>query len=105
MEELFIRANERRCRSVPLHVCGPDVLLLRRKLPDGRCPCGVFGLIFIGLVLLAIGAGEDIANVTKAGGWVTLAFAVLAWYHAAGDVIAATFGREVLPVFSLRRPA
>lgn len=63
----------------------------------------VFALIFIGLVLLAIGAGEANAGLTKAGGWVTLAFAVLAWYHAAGDVIAATFGRPVLPVGSLRR--
>jgi hypothetical protein len=26
---------------------------------------------------------------------VTLAFAILAWYHAASDIIAATFGREV----------
>ncbi len=29
---------------------------------------------------------------------VVLVFAVLAWYHAAGDVIAATFGRNILPV-------
>jgi succinate-acetate transporter protein len=29
--------------------------------------------------------------------WVVLVFAVLAWYHAAGDVIAATFGRKILP--------
>jgi succinate-acetate transporter protein len=29
---------------------------------------------------------------------VGLAFVVLAWYHAAGDVIAATFGRNILPV-------
>lgn len=33
-----------------------------------------------------------------AGGWVVLVFAVLAWYHAAGDVIAAAFGRKILPV-------
>jgi hypothetical protein len=64
---------------------------------------GVFFLIFVGLVLLAIGAGENSETVTKAGGWVTLAFAVLAWYHAAGDVIGYTFGRTVLPVGSLRR--
>ncbi len=44
------------------------------------------------------GAGASMSNVTKAGGWVVLAFAVLAWYHAAGDVIAATFGRKILPV-------
>jgi uncharacterized protein len=63
----------------------------------------IFALIFIGLVLLAIGAGAASTAFTEAGGWVTLAFAVLAWYHAAGDVIAATFGRTVLPVWSLRR--
>jgi succinate-acetate transporter protein len=62
----------------------------------------VFALIFAGLVLLSIGAGLPNVTVTKAGGWVTLAFAVLAWYHAAGDVIAGTFGRTVLPVMPLR---
>jgi succinate-acetate transporter protein len=41
--------------------------------------------------------------VTKTGGWVTLAFAVLAWHHAAGDVIGYTFGRRVPPMSSLRR--
>ena len=54
----------------------------------------ILWLIFAGLVLLSIGAGASMGNVTKAGGWVVLAFAVLAWYHAAGDVIAATFGRK-----------
>jgi succinate-acetate transporter protein len=63
----------------------------------------IIGLIFIGLVLLAIGAGASQPNLTKAGGWVTLAFAVLAWYHAAGDIIAATFGRKVLPVWPLKK--
>jgi uncharacterized protein len=62
----------------------------------------ILALIFIGLVLLSIGAGTGTAGFTKAGGWVTLAFAVLAWYHAAGDVIGFTFGRRVLPVYSLR---
>ena len=59
---------------------------------------GPFWLIFVGLVLLSIGAGTSMANATKAGGWVVLAFAVLAWYHAANDVIAATFGRKLLPM-------
>ncbi len=63
----------------------------------------VFALIFIGLVLLAIGAGAANTGLTEAGGWVTLIFAVLAWYHAAGDVIGYTFGRRVLPVGSLRK--
>ena len=63
----------------------------------------VFALITIGLVLLSVGAGTTTPDLTKAGGWVTLAFAVLAWYHAAGDVIGYTFGRVVLPVGPLRR--
>lgn len=63
----------------------------------------VFALIFAGLVLLSIGEGTGNTTATHAGGWVTLAFAVLAWYHAAGDVIAHTFGRTVLPVIPLHR--
>jgi hypothetical protein len=57
----------------------------------------VFALIFIGLVLLAIGAGTGQTALTVAGGWVTLLFAVIAWYHAAGDMINTNFGRVVLP--------
>jgi GPR1/FUN34/yaaH family len=57
----------------------------------------IIWLIFVGLVLLSIGFGASSGNVVKAGGWVVLVFAVLAWYHAAGDVIASTFGRKSLP--------
>jgi uncharacterized protein len=57
----------------------------------------IIWLIFVGLVLLSIGAWNNAANVTKAGGWVVLVFAVLAWYHAAGDIIESTFGRKILP--------
>ena len=57
----------------------------------------IIWLIFVGLVLLSIGSWDNIANMTKAGGAVVLLFAVLAWYHAAGDIIESTFGRKVLP--------
>jgi succinate-acetate transporter protein len=57
----------------------------------------ILWLIFLGLVLLSIGAGTSNVNVTHAGGWVVLVFAGLAWYHAAGDIIESTFGRKVLP--------
>ncbi len=63
----------------------------------------IIGLIFVGLVLLSIGAGAGRSGLTEAGGWVTLAFAVLAWYHAAGDIIAATWGRTILPVWPLSK--
>jgi uncharacterized protein len=57
----------------------------------------IIWLIFVGLVLLSIGAGASNSGITKAGGWVVLVFAVLAWYHAAGDIIESTFGRKILP--------
>ena len=34
----------------------------------------------------------------EAGGWVTVAFAILAWYHAAADMVNFTFKRSVLPL-------
>jgi succinate-acetate transporter protein len=49
-------------------------------------------------ILFSSGAGAGQSDITKACGWVVLAFAVLAWYHAAGDAIAATFGRNIRPV-------
>ncbi|HLI58595.1 MAG TPA: acetate uptake transporter [Solirubrobacteraceae bacterium] len=58
----------------------------------------VFALIFAGLVCLAIGAQSGTLIWTKAGGWITLAFAVLAWYHAAADIINFTFERPLLPL-------
>jgi len=57
----------------------------------------IIWLIFVGLVVLSVGAGANKVDVTEGGGWVVLVFAVLAWYHAAGDIIESTFGRKVLP--------
>jgi succinate-acetate transporter protein len=57
----------------------------------------IIWLIFVGLVVLSVGAGANNVDLTEAGGWIVLVFAVLAWYHAAGDIIASTFGRKVLP--------
>jgi len=57
----------------------------------------IIWLIFAGLVVLAVGAGANNVDVTEGGGWIVLVFAVLAWYHAAGDIIESTFGRVILP--------
>ena len=62
----------------------------------------VFTLIDAALILLAIGAGEANATLTHIGGYLTIAFAVLAWYHALGGLIDGTFGRSVLPMFNVR---
>jgi uncharacterized protein len=66
-------------------------------LATPACELVIFWLIFAGLVLLSIGAGASSSGMTKADGWVILVFAVLAWYHAARDIIESTFGRKVLP--------
>jgi len=63
----------------------------------------VFALIFIGVVLLSVGAGSGVRFFTVAGGWVTLVFAVLAWYHAAADLINFTFGRTVCNVGPIKK--
>lgn len=65
----------------------------------------VFTLIDAALILLAIGAGEANATLTHVGGYITIAFAVLAWYHALGGLIQGTFNRTVLPMFNVRLAA
>jgi hypothetical protein len=57
----------------------------------------IIWLIFVGLVVLSVGAGANNVDITEAGGVIVLIFAILAWYHAAGDIIESTFGRKILP--------
>jgi len=58
----------------------------------------VFVLIDAALILLAIGAGTANNTATHVGGYITIAFAVLAWYHAFAGLISGTWGRSLLPV-------
>ena len=71
------------------------------SLRTDRVLVAIFALIFIGLVFLAINAESGTVFWQKAGGWVTLAFAVLAWYHAAADMINFTFRRAVVPLWKI----
>jgi hypothetical protein len=61
----------------------------------------IFALIWIALGLLALGYSGGHPNIVKAAGWVTVAFALLAWYHAAADIINFTFRRTLLPAGKL----
>lgn len=65
----------------------------------------VFALLAITFFLLAIGAAGADTSIHKAGGWVGLATAVAAWYASFAAVVNATFGRVVMPVIPLSRPA
>jgi uncharacterized protein len=70
----------------------------------------VFGLLAITFFLLAIGnsnlAPSAATDTTiKVGGWVGLATAAAAWYASFAAVVNSTFGRVVMPVVPLSRPA
>ncbi|HWE88371.1 MAG TPA: acetate uptake transporter [Pseudonocardiaceae bacterium] len=62
---------------------------------------GVFVLLTATFVLLSIGAFASSDPITKIGGWVGLATAVVAFYTSAAVVTNATWKRIVLPVFPL----
>jgi uncharacterized protein len=71
----------------------------------------VFLLLAVTFFLLAIGnaslaGGTATTNGTiKLGGWFGLATAIAAWYASFAVVVNSTFGRVVLPVVPLARPA
>jgi uncharacterized protein len=64
----------------------------------------VFVLLTITFVLLAIGASKH-PTAQHWGGYFGLATAAAAWYASFGAVVNSTFGRTVLPLFPLARPA
>jgi hypothetical protein len=63
----------------------------------------VFLLLAVTFFLLGIGNAGPHANVIKAGGYVGLATAVVAWYASFAAVTNSTFGRVVMPVWPLRK--
>jgi hypothetical protein len=63
----------------------------------------VFLLLTITFIVLGIGDAGGNANVTKAGGWLGLATALVAWYASFAQVVNSTFGRDVMPLRSLAR--
>ena len=66
----------------------------------------VFLTLWVAYLLLGIGMlGAGHPTITKIGGWVTVACAVIAWYTSAAIVINGTLKRVVLPVIPLAQPA
>ncbi len=65
----------------------------------------VFALLAPTFFLLGIGNSGDHAEIVKIGGWFGLATAAAAWYASFAAVTNSTFGRVVLPVMPLKRPA
>jgi succinate-acetate transporter protein len=65
----------------------------------------MFFLLAITFFLLAIGNAGNSSSVVHAGGWAGIITAVAAWYASFAAVLNSTFGRVVLPVVPLSRPA
>src|SRR5579884_542939 len=64
----------------------------------------VFLTLWVAYLLLGLGAvGHGHTTITHWGGYVTTACACLAWYVGASHVITKTLGRELLPLFPIRR--
>ncbi len=65
----------------------------------------VFAFLFATFLVLTIGnlAAPPNATVIKAGGWLGLVTALLAWYASAAGVTNATWGRTLLPVFPWKK--
>jgi len=63
----------------------------------------VFLLLWITVLALGIGAASDTSGITKLGGWLGLATALVAWYASFAIVANSTFRRTLFPVRELRR--
>lgn len=61
----------------------------------------VFVFLTATFVLLTVGAFDNLATVTKAGGWVGIATAAAAWYASFAGVVNETFKRILIPTLPL----
>lgn len=79
--------------------------MLVASLGTTRMLTAVFAFLFATFLLLALGvlAAPPDATLIKAGGWLGLITALLAWYHSFAGVTNATWGRTALPVFPWKK--
>jgi uncharacterized protein len=62
----------------------------------------VFLLLAVTFIVLGIGEANGTESLVKAGGWLGIATAIVAWYASFASVTNKTFGRIVLPVRELK---
>jgi hypothetical protein len=62
----------------------------------------VFALLAVTFIVLGIGDANGNDSIVKAGGWIGIATAIVAWYASFASVTNKTFGRIVLPVRELK---
>jgi succinate-acetate transporter protein len=62
----------------------------------------VFVLLAATFIVLGIGNANGTDSIVKAGGWIGIATAIVAWYASFASVTNKTFGRIVMPVRELK---
>jgi len=62
----------------------------------------VFLFLAVTFIVLGIGEANGTESLVKAGGWLGIATAIVAWYASFASVTNKTFGRIVLPVRELK---
>jgi len=62
-----------------------------------------FGVLTLALTALTVGDLAESVTATRAGGWLGIATAALAWYTSFAGVMNATAGRPVLPVYPMKK--
>ncbi|MBW5481515.1 GPR1/FUN34/YaaH family transporter [Streptomyces bambusae] len=55
-------------------------LTLAASAPSGLFSQGVYGLLFLSLLVLAVGSFAGVGGLAKAGGWVAAVAGLMAWY-------------------------
>ncbi len=80
------------------------LLMLVASLRTTAVLAVLFGVLSAAFLLLAFGALGGVTALTRAGGYVGLLTAGIAWYLCVAGVMASTFGRPMLPNPSLARP-
>jgi succinate-acetate transporter protein len=64
-----------------------------------RAVSAVFFALTVTYILLAIGNSGNSSSIIHAGGWAGIVTAALALYTSCAEVMFASYGRYVLPVF------
>lgn len=64
----------------------------------GRLGQGVFGLLTVALVLLAVSTWAGSDGLGKVAGWVAAVSGLLSWYGATATLTNSTWGRQALPL-------
>jgi uncharacterized protein len=62
----------------------------------------VFLFLAVTFIVLGIGEANGTDSLVKAGGWIGIATAIIAWYASFASVTNKTFGRIVMPVRELK---